>query len=108
MHGEEIKLLVNELDSVETQIPYDYYMLNFCHPEDGIHNNFENLGSMLLGEKTQNSPYKIYMGINISCERICSRTLDRPDVNNFIWMMEHNYTVNMEIDNLPAILNKTN
>lgn len=30
--GAEIELFVNKLDSSETQLPFDYYYLNFCPP----------------------------------------------------------------------------
>ena len=47
------------MDSIITQFPFDYYYLKFCPPE-----NFktikENLGTILLGESTRNSPYDVY------------------------------------------------
>ena len=33
---EGVKIKVNKLDSVLTQLPYDYYQLPFCKPGDGV------------------------------------------------------------------------
>lgn len=49
---------VNELDSAETLFPFSYYDLSFCRPED-VDFKKENLGSMLLGEQTYNTAYKV-------------------------------------------------
>merc|ERR1711966_255814 len=32
--GEKVKVRVNRLDSVRTQLPFDYYSLPFCQPEE--------------------------------------------------------------------------
>jgi transmembrane 9 superfamily protein 2/4 len=50
--------LVNELFSEKTQLPFEYYYLKFCVP-DYLENSEENLGAMILGEKTENSAYKV-------------------------------------------------
>lgn len=57
--NKRINLLVNELNSIDTQLPFEYYFLNFCRPEN-LENTEENLGTMILGETTQNSPYEVY------------------------------------------------
>lgn len=59
-YGEKIQVYVNEMTSQTNQIPYDYYMLEYCTPSDGIENKYENIGSLMLGTKTQNSPYNVY------------------------------------------------
>lgn len=40
------------MTSQTNQIPYDYYMLEYCTPSDGIENKYENIGSLMLGTKT--------------------------------------------------------
>ena len=59
--NEEVELKVNKLSSVQTQLPYDYYSLNFCKPKDGVHSYSENLGEFLKGDKIENSAYEINM-----------------------------------------------
>ena len=41
------------------KIPYDYYSLPFCHPR--IHEESENLGERLSGDRIENSLYKLNM-----------------------------------------------
>lgn len=55
--------MVNELNSEKTQLPFEYYFLNFCSPEH-VENSEENIGAMILGEKTENSPYEVYENFN--------------------------------------------
>lgn len=39
------------------QIPYDYYSLPYCHPR--IHEEAENIGERLTGDRIENSLYKL-------------------------------------------------
>ena len=58
---ESVRIKVNKLDSVLTQLPYDYYQLPFCRPDDGVKKDAENLGEILTGDSIENSPYKVEM-----------------------------------------------
>ena len=55
----------------------------------------ENLGSLLLGETMQNTPYDIAMSIPENCKILCKRTMNKFDINNFMWMIEREYKVNL-------------
>jgi len=55
--GERVYLSVNQLTSVHTQLPMRYYDLPFCQPPEGIEDDRENLGELLLGDRIENSPY---------------------------------------------------
>jgi len=58
--GDPIDLKVSKLSSDVFQVPYEYYYLNFCPPENGILSSFdENLGQILIGEALVNSAYKV-------------------------------------------------
>ena len=56
--GENVEIKVQNLDSVKTQLPYDFYSLGFCKPVD-IEFSAENLGEVLAGSDIQNSPYEV-------------------------------------------------
>lgn len=56
--GDELKLMVNSLTSVQTHLPYEYYDLDFCRPE-AITDQPENLGQLLLGSDIKNSPFQV-------------------------------------------------
>lgn len=54
--GAEIQVKVNKITSTRTQLPYEYYSLDYCKPKKII-NSAENLGEVLRGDRIENSPY---------------------------------------------------
>lgn len=58
MQGDLLKVKVNKLTSVKTQLPYSYYSLPYCKPEK-IVDSAENLGEVLRGDRIENSPYVV-------------------------------------------------
>lgn len=56
--GDPLYVKVNKLSSTKTQLPYDYYYLNYCKPPK-ILNNAENLGEVLRGDRIENSVYTV-------------------------------------------------
>ena len=56
--GETVDVKVNKIDSVKTQLPYDYYSLGFCRPEPLVESS-ENIGEILSGDMIQNSKYEV-------------------------------------------------
>ena len=65
LESEPVELRVNKLSSVNTQLPYDYYSLPFCKPDEMMH-KIENLGEVLPGAMIQNTLYQLRMGVNES------------------------------------------
>jgi transmembrane 9 superfamily protein 2/4 len=57
--GEAVELKVNKLSSTHTQLPFDYYSLKYCKPEEGVKSYAENLGEFLGGDRIENSPYVV-------------------------------------------------
>ncbi len=99
--GQTIPLFVNKLTSVKTQLPYRYYTLPYCTPES-IHEARGNLGSSLLGDVVETSPYDIKVLENKDCEVLCSRELTEADRKFFRLMIEEDYQVNWLLDGLPG------
>lgn len=56
--GDPLSVKVNKLSSTKTQLPYDYYFLNYCKPLK-ILNSAENLGEVLRGDRIENSVYAV-------------------------------------------------
>ena len=56
--GDAINVKVIKLDSIKTQLPYDYYSLPFCRPP-AVEESAENLGEVLSGDRIENSMYKV-------------------------------------------------
>lgn len=58
VQDDELQVKVNKLSSIKTQLPYDYYFLDYCKPE-AIKNSAENLGEVLRGDRIENSVYNV-------------------------------------------------
>jgi transmembrane 9 superfamily protein 2/4 len=56
---------VNKLTSTKTQLPYEYYSLDYCTPAK-IVDVAENLGEVLRGDRIENSPYQVCIGYQFS------------------------------------------
>lgn len=55
-----VTVKVNKLTSTKTQLPYEYYSLDYCKPAKII-DVAENLGEVLRGDRIENSPYQVCM-----------------------------------------------
>lgn len=58
VQGDQLLVKVNKITSIKTQLPYEYYSLEFCKP-DTIINSAENLGEVLRGDRIENSVYMV-------------------------------------------------
>jgi transmembrane 9 superfamily protein 2/4 len=100
--GDEVELKVNALTSIHTQIPKPYYRLPFCEPEDGPEMASENLGEFITGNKVQTSPYSINMLREVTCQKVCQKTLTPIQAKLLKWHIIRGYHNNWIIDNLPS------
>jgi transmembrane 9 superfamily protein 2/4 len=99
--GAALELKVNKLTSAKAQLPYGYYTLPYCKPEQ-IQKKIENLGELLAGDDIENSPYEINMLINATCKKLCTEPMDKAKKEKFRRAIDDNYMVNWIIDNLPG------
>ncbi|XP_042483363.1 transmembrane 9 superfamily member 7-like [Macadamia integrifolia] len=99
--GDPLQVKVNKLSSIKTQLPYDYYFLNYCKPSK-ILNSEENLGEVLRGDRIENSVYTFHMRMEDSCKVACRVKLDTESAKNFKEKIDDEYRVNMILDNLPV------
>lgn len=86
--------------SPKTHLPYDYYSLAFCRPDETVH-AAENLGEVMTGAVIQNSPYDIYMGKS-EFKVACRSVLTKPQKQALSQRVRQDYRVHMIMDNLPA------
>ncbi|KAJ0263992.1 Transmembrane 9 superfamily member 7 [Hirschfeldia incana] len=99
--GDPLYVKVNKLSSTKTQLPYDYYYLNYCKPPK-IVNNAENLGEVLRGDRIENSVYTFQMLEDQPCKVGCRAKLDAESTKNFKEKIDDEYRANMILDNLPV------
>lgn len=105
--GSKIEIQVNHLDSSETQLPFDYYYLNYCKPESASSETPDNLSQILSGSRQENSPYFIEMNIENICSQVCAKKNTKEQLANFHWMIDNQYYASWVLDNLPSGLRKT-
>ncbi|KAJ8775364.1 hypothetical protein K2173_023129 [Erythroxylum novogranatense] len=101
--GDELKVKVNKLTSIKTQLPYSYYSLPYCRPGK-IVDSTENLGEVLRGDRIENSPYVFNMREPKMCNIVCKRPVDAKTAKEFKEKIDDEYRVNMILDNLPLVV----
>uniref|UniRef100_A0A4W4HRF9 Transmembrane 9 superfamily member n=1 Tax=Electrophorus electricus TaxID=8005 RepID=A0A4W4HRF9_ELEEL len=103
----QIQLFVNRLDSVESVLPYEYDVFDFCKDEEEKRPS-ENLGQVLFGERIETSPYKFKFGKDVSCQKVCSKSYatsnqeDKAKLDFLKRGMELNYQHHWIVDNMPV------
>lgn len=100
---ESIWVKVNSLTSIETELPFSYYSLPYCKPQDGIKKSAENLGELLMGDQIDNSPYKFNVNVNESVFLCTTKALGEHEVKLLKQRTRDQYQVNMILDNLPVM-----
>eukprot|EP01094_Clydonella_sp_ATCC50884_P003885 TRINITY_DN12998_c0_g1_i1.p1 TRINITY_DN12998_c0_g1~~TRINITY_DN12998_c0_g1_i1.p1 ORF type:complete len:671 (+),score=249.85 TRINITY_DN12998_c0_g1_i1:123-2015(+) len=103
---EPIPLKVNKMVSSTTQLPYEYYSLKFCQPEEGVKLVPENLGEILMGDRIENSPYLIEAGRPMECRVLCTQPMSLEDLQEFEERIREEYVVNWIMDNIPAAMKR--
>lgn len=96
------------MTSTRTQLPYEYYSLQFCLPKNGtLHYKSENLGEVLRGDRIVNTPYEVRMADNVNCKLLCNNkelpmNWDMQQSKKVSERIEHEYFVHLLVDNLPV------
>ncbi|XP_057767826.1 transmembrane 9 superfamily member 9-like [Salvia miltiorrhiza] len=103
LKGDLLKVKVNKLTSIKTQLPYSYYSLPYCKPEK-IVESAENLGEVLRGDRIENSPYVFKMREPQICNSVCRAVLTAKDAKKFKKKIDDAYRVYMILDNLPLVV----
>ncbi|KAM9413181.1 transmembrane 9 superfamily member 2-like isoform 1-T1 [Salvelinus alpinus] len=102
-----IQLFVNRLDSVESVLPYEYDVFDFCK-DDNERRPSENLGQVLFGERIETSPYKFLFKKDEKCKELCTKTYvksntDDKNMLDFLKRgMQLNYQHHWIVDNMPV------
>ncbi|KAJ8390561.1 hypothetical protein AAFF_G00101670 [Aldrovandia affinis] len=102
-----IQLFVNRLDSVESVLPYEYDVFDFCQDAEERRPS-ENLGQVLFGERIASSPYKFSFKKGQTCEKVCTRAYDptkKGDHKKLDFLkkgMKLNYQHHWIVDNMPV------
>jgi len=93
-----------KMTSAHTQLPFEYYSLEFCKPKSGVVEYFsENIGQIIRGERIVNTPYIVQMNTNEECKVLCQdKKWDVKASAEAGYRIEHEYFVHLIMDNLPC------
>lgn len=106
--GQKINVKAVKMTSTHTQLPYEYYSLQFCLPKNGTFEyKSENLGEVLRGDRIVNTPYEIRMLENVDCKLLCNKKGTPVNWNDIestkvVERIHHEYYVHLLVDNLPV------
>lgn len=106
--GQKIDVKAVKMTSTHTQLPYEYYSLQFCLPKNGtLVYKSENLGEVLRGDRIVNTPYEVRMAENVRCKLLCNSkdrpmNWDREQSEKVAERIRHEYFVHLIVDNLPV------
>ncbi len=98
---------VRAIKMTSTQLPYDYYSLDFCPPEGKVEYKSQNLGEILRGDRIVNTAYKVQMAVDTPCRLLCL-TADKPvswdakQSGEVHARIDQEYFVHLIVDNLPV------
>ncbi|KAG7170764.1 transmembrane 9 superfamily member 4-like [Homarus americanus] len=104
---DSVEVKAVKMTSSQTQLPYEYYSLQFCRPRNGTIYKSENLGEVLRGDRIVNTPYDVKMAVDTPCRLVCHQ-MSKP----IVWTQQeakevadrirHEYYVHLLVDNLPC------
>jgi transmembrane 9 superfamily protein 2/4 len=102
--GDTLAVKVNSLTSPSSKLPFPYYSLPFCAPQDGVHHAAESLGELLLGDRIETSPYRFSMLNNTVPLLLCRTDPLTPGATELIKSRIYDaYQVNLLLDTLPVL-----
>lgn len=110
--GQTLQVEVNSLVSSDTEMPYDYYSMPFCKPGEGVKKSSGSInpGTILLGIRIENSPYKLSMMEEKHAVPVCRgkqypngayAPLSKAEAKVLKEKIKEEYRVRMILDNLP-------
>jgi len=117
---EELKIMVDLVDSGKTNLPFEYYKLPVCQLEEedslvGVRGMFKrrrvrkNLGEKLMGKNVaKESPYALSMADPVSCSTICDIVLSMTEIERLKKLIRRQYAINLSLDGLPVYMYDTN
>uniref|UniRef100_A0AC35FB03 Transmembrane 9 superfamily member n=1 Tax=Panagrolaimus sp. PS1159 TaxID=55785 RepID=A0AC35FB03_9BILA len=101
--NEEVILWMNTVGPYSNrQETYSYFSLPFCKGnKESIGHYHETLGEALLGVELEHSGIDIRFKVNTPKEEICRRIMSNDDYEAMSFAIQHDYSYQMYLDDLP-------
>lgn len=101
--GDKVELLVNKVESDNTQLPFGYYDLPFvCPPGSEPKPLALSLGQILKGDRIWQSNYDLKFGIDAPCLRLCDLMTKDNGLKKADKLIREGYVVHWSVDGLPG------
>ena len=106
--GQAMPITVDTVTSHKTLIPFAYYELPVCGPDDIEQIRFKdrkrkNLGERLMGKSLESlSLYDIKVLENKPCTQLCAKNFDYKTIKRMETLVAREYDVQLSLDGLPA------
>lgn len=106
---ERLPLLVSQVTSTKTQIPYDYYALPYCgKPKKKMASGRSSSSAGSLERSApQPSSYELLLKVPDACKLLCRKEHNRAELRLYRAMIENDYRVGWSVDGLPAAMRTT-
>ncbi|BDA41200.1 Transmembrane 9 superfamily member 3 [Coccomyxa sp. Obi] len=102
MEGDRVKLYANKVGPFSNPSEtYQYYDLPFCRPPDGLEHKIETLGEVVDGNRMIVTPYDLSFRKGSEHTVLCSKVLDKREVDQFRKAIKDDYYFQMFYDDLP-------
>jgi transmembrane 9 superfamily protein 2/4 len=106
-HGDPIDVRAVKMTSSQTQLPFEYYSLDFCKAKDVVTYYSENLGQILRGERIVSTPYNVRMDTNTECSVLCANKVWNAETGKEVnYRIHHEYFVHLVSFFLSVIIYK--
>lgn len=80
---------------------FNYYKLPYCQPKD-LRGKGHQLGQILVGDRKVNTPYDIHFLENIEYKKLCTKDLEKKEIDDWANAVERDYFFELFIDALPV------
>ena len=96
-----LSIQVGSLTSIQGVIPFNYYNLGLCKPDNLIKEE-DNLGEILTGHQYYNTKYELYTNKNEFCKLLCTTEITKEKLKIIKKTFNKNYNSAFFLDRLPA------
>ncbi|KAA8490399.1 Transmembrane 9 superfamily member 7 [Porphyridium purpureum] len=107
--GSKLEVFANELTSTVNETRFEYYSLPFCQPEKRPKSEHRNLGKILSGDMVSPTQFQIAMMVEEKCKLLCDKptVLDEEMTKWLISRINDSYSVRLNMDNMPVVMEHT-
>ena len=96
-----LSIQVGSLTSIQGVIPFNYYNLGLCKPDNLIKEE-DNLGEILTGHQYYNTKYELFTNKNEFCKLLCTTEITKEKLKIIEKTFNKNYNSAFFLDRLPA------